>query len=163
MPFLRCDTGDLQMQLINVGVAAGNVGGFIEVRNKSSHDCDLYGYAGIQLLDAHGRALPTTAIWSTSSYIHGVVQEAVVGLPARTVGITPDRQVPGHAYVPISWSDVQLPCSVAAQLRVTPPDAFKSLVISVTPAGSSPGTFDFCSGGTVIVNPTSVAAVAPPT
>src|SRR5487761_1400859 len=122
VPFVRCDTPDLEMQLVNVGVAMGNVGGFIEVRNKSSHNCDLYGYAGIQLLDAQGRPLPTTALWSTDSYIHGHVNEIVVGLPAGTAGLTSDRQVPGHGYIPLSWSDVQKPCSVASKLRVIPPD-----------------------------------------
>jgi len=72
IPFLRCDTADLEMQLIHVGVGLGNVGGLIEARNKSSRDCDLYGYAGVQLLDSIGRPLPTKVIWSTSSYIFGV-------------------------------------------------------------------------------------------
>lgn len=147
------------MQLVNVGVAMGNVGGFIEVRNKSSHNCDLYGYAGIQLLDAQGRPLPTTALWSTDSYIHGHVNEIVVGLPAGTAGLTSDRQVPGHGYIPLSWSDVQKPCSVASKLRVIPPDAFQAIVISVSqPVGSS-GWFDFCANGTVIVSPATVATV----
>src|ERR1700726_2840626 len=45
-PFVRCDTADLEMRLINRGAAAGNVAATIEVRNKSHHNCDLYGYAG---------------------------------------------------------------------------------------------------------------------
>jgi hypothetical protein len=162
MPFLRCDTGDLEMQLISVNPALGNVIGILEVRNRSSHNCDLYGYAGLQLLDAHGRPLPTEVFRSTNTYFGHAPAEAIVGLPARTVEITPDHPVPGHAYIPIIWNDVQEPCSDAAQLKVTPPDAFTSLVISVTPAGSTPGFLIVCSGGTVIVNPTR-AAVAPPT
>jgi hypothetical protein len=155
-PFHRCDTADLEMQLIHVGVGLGNVGGLVEARNKSSRDCDLYGYAGVQLLDSVGRPLPTHVIWSTSSYIFGVGNvEAVVGLPAGTVPINPDRPVPGHAYIPISWNEVQEPCSDAAKLKVTPPDAFISIVIG--PAGGGSGVMYFCSGGTVIVNPTRVA------
>ncbi len=158
IPFLRCDTADLEMQLIHVGVGLGNVGGLIEARNKSSRDCDLYGYAGVQLLDSIGRPLPTKVIWSTSSYIFGVDQvEVVVGLPAGTVPINPVRPVPGHAYLPISWNAVQEPCSEAAKLKVTPPDAYNSLVISASPAGGAPGVMYFCSGGTVIINPTRVA------
>ena len=157
LPFVPCDTADLEMQLINVGVATGNVGGFIEVRNRSSHNCDLYGYAGIQLLDAQGRSLPTTAIWSTDSYIHGVVNEVVVGLPTGTPRMTSDRQVPGHAYIPISWTDMPPPCSVASQLKVTPPDASTAIVINVSQTGNSDGAFEFCYDGRVIVNPTTVA------
>jgi hypothetical protein len=155
--FLRCDTADLEMQLIHVGFGLGNVGGLIEARNKSSRDCDLYGYAGVQLLDSVGRPLPTTVIWSTSSYIFGGDQvEVVVGLPAGTGPIDPDRPVAGHAYIPISWNEVQEPCSEAAKLRVTPPDAYSSQIISAQ-LGGTPGVMYFCSGGTVIVNPTRVA------
>lgn len=144
------------MRLIFIGAAAGNVGALIEVRNKSSRNCDLYGYAGLQLLDARGRPLPTGIVWSDSSYIFGAnLVTAVVGLPAGTVPITSDRPVPGHAYIPISWGDVQAPCSSAAQLRVTPPDAFTSLVISAVPPGGGAGLTIFCSG--VIVNPTRAA------
>jgi hypothetical protein len=145
------------MQLIHVGVGLGNVGGLIEARNKSRRDCDLYGYAGVQLLDSIGRPLPTHVIWTTSSYIFGADQlEVVVGLPAGTAPISPDRPVPGHAYIPISWNEVQEPCSEAAKLRVTPPDAYNSQVISAQ-LGGAPGAMYFCSGGTVIVNPTRVA------
>lgn len=156
VPFVRCDTKDLEMRLIVIGAAAGNVGGLIEVRNKSSRNCDLYGYAGLQLLDARGRPLPTGITWSDSSYIFGGnLGVAVIGLPAGTVPITPERPVPGHAYIPISWSDVLEPCSSAAQLRVTPPDAFTSLVISAVPPGGGSGLTIFCSG--VTVNPTRAA------
>src|SRR2546423_14306357 len=52
MPFLRCDTRDLEMQVAVDGAAAGSVRATIELRNKSNHDCDLYGYAGLQLLNS---------------------------------------------------------------------------------------------------------------
>jgi uncharacterized protein DUF4232 len=61
LPFVRCDVPALEMQLIKVGVATGNVGGVVEVRNKSAKDCDLYGYAGVEWLDAAGGSLPTKA------------------------------------------------------------------------------------------------------
>jgi hypothetical protein len=146
------------MRLVFVGAGLGNVGGLIEVRNKSSRNCDLYGYAGLQLLDAHGRPVATSATWSTSSYIFGSNQpEKVIGLPAGTAQITGDRPVPGHAYIPISWGDVQEPCTTAAQFRVTPPDAFSPLVISATPVVGVASLMRFCSRGLVIVNPTRAA------
>jgi hypothetical protein len=164
MPFLRCDTTDLEMRLVTLGAAAGNISGTIEVRNKSQHDCDLYGYAGLQLLDAHGRPLPTHVIWSTTSFfLQSPAVRAVVGLPAGTAPISrkafdpmhPVPEVPGHAYIPLSFNDVVDPCSIAAQLRVTPPDAYVPVVISAAlPDGFA---MDVCSGGTVYVNPTRVA------
>jgi hypothetical protein len=167
MPFVRCDTADLEMRLISVGAAAGNISAIIEVRNKSRHNCDLYGYAGLQLLDARGRPLPTHAIWSTTSFfLQSPALPAVVGLPAGTAPISraavdpqhPRAQVPGHAYVPLSWEDVVSPCSKAAQLKVTPPDAFTSLTIS---AADLLGPLMYvCPNGTIWVNPTRAAVGA---
>jgi len=155
------------MRLISLGAAAGNISATIEVRNKSQHDCDLYGYAGLQLLDAHGRPLPTHVIWSrTSFFLSSPAVEAVVGLPAGTAPLGraaydpmhPTPQVPGHAYIPLSFNDVVDPCSSAAQLRVTPPDAYLPLVVSAVLRSGFPTVMDVCSGGTVVVNPTRVAA-----
>ncbi len=159
MPFLRCDTADLEIQLIKEGAAAGNIGGLIEVRNKSKRDCDLYGFAGMQLLDSQGNPLPTKVVWSTTSFfLAAPAVEEVVGLPAGTVAISPDRPIPGHAYIPVSWDDVLEPCSDAAQLKVTPPDSTTSLVITaVPPPAGSPSLMYVCSDGTLIVNPTRAA------
>jgi hypothetical protein len=157
-PFLRCDTADLEMQLIKEAAAAGNIGGTIEIRNKSNRNCDLYGYAGMQLLDAAGRPLATKVVWSTNSFfLPTPATEDAVGLPAGTVPITPERPIPGHAYIPVSWNDVLEPCSDAAQLKVTPPDATTSVVISAVPPAGSPSLMYVCSGGTLVVNPTRVA------
>ena len=158
LPFVRCDTADVEMLVITEAAAAGNVGATIEVRNKSKRACDLYGYAGMKLLDAAGRPLPTKVIWSTSSFfLASPASEQVVGLPAGTPPITPDRPVPGHAYIPISWDDVLEPCSQATLFRVTPPDAYTSLVIGAAPPGRTTGTLEVCSGGTLYVNPTRAA------
>jgi hypothetical protein len=154
------------MQLISEQAAAGNISATIEVRNKSNHDCDLYGYAGLELLDDDGESLPTHVIWSTTSFfLQYPAVEAVVGLPAGTAPISraafdpqhPTPQVPGHAYIPLSWNDVVEPCSNATQLQVIPPDASSSLVMSAI----SPGVFlltEVCLSGTIYVNPTRVAA-----
>jgi hypothetical protein len=150
------------MRLATVGAAAGTIVGIVEVRNKSTHDCDLYGYAGLQLLDSHEHPLPTKVIWSATSFFStSTAVKAVVGLPAGTPPISPDRPVSGHAYIPITWNDVQEPCSDAARLKVTPPDAFTSLVISATTTLFGSGGILVCSGGTLTVNPTR-AAMAPP-
>jgi Protein of unknown function (DUF4232) len=163
-PFVRCDTPDLEMRLITQGAAAGNIAATIEVRNKSHHNCDLYGYAGLRLLDARGRSLPTNVIWSTTSFFQASpAVEAVVGLPAGTAPISravfdpqhPAPQIAGHAYIPLSWEDVVGPCSKAAQLKVTPPDAFTSLTISA--AGGLGALMYVCPDGLIYVNPIRVA------
>jgi len=150
MPFVRCDTGDLEMQLTVDGVAAGSVRATIEVRNKSNRDCDLYGYAGLQLLSSFRAPLPTKVTWSTSAFfLSSPAVAEVVGLPSRTPPLTSDRPVAGHAYIPLGFSEVQGQCSEAAWLKVTPPDASTSLVI--------PGSLVVCSGGALVVNPVRAA------
>src|ERR1700737_2417616 len=152
MPFVRCDTGDLEMRLISESAAAGNISATIEIRNKSTRDCDLHGYAGMQLLDAAGRPLPTKVIWSTDSFfLSSPAATEVVGLPARTEPITSDRPIPGHAYIPISFNDILEPCSEATLLSVTPPDATTSLVISAAPPGGMPPLLPVCSGEPLVV------------
>lgn len=159
MPFVRCDTGDLEMQLIGEGAAAGSVKASIEVRNKSNRDCDLYGYSGIQLLNAFRQPLPTNVIWSKEAFFLTTPAVAeVVGLPSGTPPMTPNRPIPGHAYIPISFNDVLEPCSEASLLKVTPPDASTSLVISTGPP-SMPGYMTVCSGGALVVNPIRAAQV----
>ena len=159
LPFVRCDTSVLEMAVIEEGAAAGNVSATIEVRNKSNRDCDLYGYAGLQLLDAAGHALPTHVVWTTNSFfLNTPATESMVGLPAGTPPITPDHPIAGHAYIPLSWDDVQMPCSEVAQLQVTPPDASTSLVIVAAPPTGQPAAMDVCSGGTIDVNPTRAAS-----
>jgi len=147
------------MQLIKTGAATGNVSGLIEVRNKSDRDCDLYGYAGVEFLDARGRPLPTHVTWSRSSFFtNGDAPLDVVGLPAGTPPINRDHPVPGHAYIPLAWNDVMEPCVTPIQLRITPPDATDSLVISASPPGIAPGQLEICSDGAVTVNPTRAAS-----
>jgi hypothetical protein len=159
MPFVRCDTPALEMQLIKVGAATGNVGGIIEVRNKSSKDCDLYGYAGLQFLDARGLPLSTHVTWSRLSFFtNGQAPLEIVGLPAGTPRINRDQPVPGHAYIPLAWNDVMDPCVTPAQLQITPPDARDSLVIPAAPPGITPGQLAICSNGSVTVNPARAAS-----
>lgn len=161
VPFLRCGTKDLEMELISVNGALSNVIGIVEVRNKSSRDCDLYGYANLQLLDAHGRAIKTQVSWSTNTYFGRAARPAIVGLPAGTAAITPDHPVAGHAYIPIIWGDSAAQCVKSAQFKVTPPGAATSLVIAAFPPGGGSGEVLICSGGSVTINPTR-AAMAPP-
>jgi len=150
--------GQLEAQLIRVGAAAGNLEGIVELRNRSGAECDLIGYAGIQLLDTEGRPLPTKVRWATSSFFPPDTPVSAVALPSDTGPITASQPVPGHAYIAISWDDVQPPCEMAGQLKLTPPDSNESLTIGVTWPGVSPGQLTVCSGGNVVVKPVRPAA-----
>lgn len=152
-PFRRCEVSQLEAQLISIGAAAGNVQGIIELRNRSAAECDLYGYAGIQLLDSGGQPLPTRVRWTTSSFFPPETPLSVVALPPSTSPITSSRPVAGHAYVALSWDDVLAPCEHPSQLMITPPDSYESVTISATPPGGTAGQLTVCSGGSLSVKP----------
>lgn len=151
--FRRCEVAQLEGQLIRIGAAAGNIEGIVELRNSSGTDCGLYGYAGIQLLDSEGGPLPTTVRWMTRSFFPPDTPLSAVALPPDTGPITASHPVPGHAYIAISWNDVQPPCEMASQLKLTPPDSYESITIAVTMPGVSPGQLTVCSGGSLVVKP----------
>jgi len=153
VPFVRCLATDLSMGYFVLGAAAGSVRGMIEVRNDSSRECDLYGYAGLQFLDANRHPLPTHVTWTaTNFWSDGPAAENVVGLTAGTPAIA-GTQVAGHAYFPMWWSDVQPPCTSPAIIQVTPPDSDRSVFIASS--GLPP---DFCGNGSVWINPTQPAS-----
>jgi hypothetical protein len=149
------------MQLIVKGVGLGNVSAVIEVRNKSKRDCDMYGYAGFQLLGSFRQPMPTKVIRSTLSYFSPKPAVAeVVALPSGRPPLTSKREVPGHAYIPIAFNHVQDPCVNAAFLQVMPPDDTRSLVISVVAPGERSASLYVCSAGSLIVSPTRAAVPA---
>jgi len=156
--FNQCEVDQLEAQVIRVGAAAGHIEGIVELRNRSGAECDLIGYAGIQLLDAEGRPLPTKVQWTTRSFFPPDTPVSAVALPSGTGPITPGQPVPGHAHIAISWDDVQPPCEMAAQLKLTPPDSHQSITIPVTPPGLSSGHLTVCSGGSLLVKPVRPAA-----
>ena len=154
LPFVRCDTPSLEMRLITMAAAAGNIGGVVEVRNKSTRNCDLYGYAGLALLDSSGKPIPSARVtWSTNTFFYpDPINPTIVGLPAGTPPLTPSKPIPGHAYIDLSWNDVLDPCVSPSELQLTPPDATTSIFISSIPSGYSNPIY-VCSGGSIIVNP----------
>lgn len=154
VPFVRCDTKDLEMQLISLNGALSNELAIVELRNKSSHDCDLFGYADLQLLDARNRPLPTHVNWSRESYFGTAPAPAIVGLPAGTAEISPDRPIPGHAYIPIIWGESAEQCVKVAQFGITPPSATTSIVVSVSATSPASEYVLICLGGSVTINPT---------
>ncbi len=152
-PFRRCEVSQLEAQLISIGAAAGNVQAIIELRNRSAAECDLYGYAGIQLLDSGGQPLPTRVRWTTSSFFPPETPLSVVALPPDTSPITSSRPTAGHAYIAMSWDDVVAPCEFPSQLMLTPADSYQSITISATPPGGTAGQLTVCSGGSLSVKP----------
>ncbi len=116
----RCRTSDLSAELAWVEGAAGSRYSAIVLTNRSRRSCTIYGYGGLQLLDARGRAVPTR-------------QERDRTTRPALVVLRPGRSV--HA--DLHWSAVAQPgdsqtgtCQPEpAYLLVTPPDETRSLRI----------------------------------
>lgn len=119
----RCDAGMLAIHQAGGGVAVGNVGVVVGLRNTSATPCFLFGYPGALLLDANRAPLPTKLTWSTQGYLIGTVSETRVVLKPN-----------GDAYFVLEFTDMPRPgetCPAASFLETTPPDAFVSQVIPV--------------------------------
>ena len=58
----RCHTADLAVEVGQSDSGTGRTGLNLALVNRSTHPCQIYGYGGIQLLDAAGAAVPTRQV-----------------------------------------------------------------------------------------------------
>jgi hypothetical protein len=102
----RCHTADLALEVGQDDSGMGHTGLNLALVNRSAHRCRIYGYGGVQLLDATGAAVHT-------------LQERSGPRPELVTLRPGDR-----AYSALTWifSPEAPPCSNAAFLRVIPPD-----------------------------------------
>jgi Protein of unknown function (DUF4232) len=118
----RCQPDQLSATLVPLGVATGNVGAQIVLRNISAIPCHLEGFPGLQMLSASGAPLPTTAHWG-GSFLFPALRPHLVGLrPSQTASSD-------LAYTdnPAGNLPYQQACPAAAALVIIPPDDFTSL------------------------------------
>ena len=107
----RCHTADLALEVGQDDSATLHTGLNLALVNRSTHRCRIYGYGGVQLLDAAGAAQHT-------------LQERSGPRPELVTLRPGDR-----AYSALYWissPDAQ-PCSTAAFLQVIPPDETKPI------------------------------------
>jgi hypothetical protein len=102
----RCHTADLAVEVGEADSGMGHTGLNLALVNRSTHRCRIYGYGGIQLLDATGAALPTH-------------QDRSRPAPTLTTLRPGDR-----AYSVLTWlsTNEAMPCYAASSLLVIPPD-----------------------------------------
>jgi len=109
----RCHTADLRVYLSSGSGAAGSIERDVAFRNRTSHSCFVYGYAGFGLEDSHHRAKPSRVTWGSTFARHDPGRHRVVLTPGRA------------AFANLAWSDVPRGgerCGPSAWLEVTPPD-----------------------------------------
>jgi hypothetical protein len=130
---------------LTTSAAAGHVAVTYGLSNASAVACTLFGYPGVQMLDASGRPIPTQ-VSHGGSYTFPVETPMVVTLP-------PGGQASfflGYADVP---SGTETSCPQSARLALTPPGSTGTVQLADQIAP--------CGGGAVAVSPVH-AGTAPP-
>jgi len=115
----RCHTSQLAATDDGANGAAGTVFGQLVLRNASGQSCTLFGYPGLQRLDASRHELPTEVTRDPSP------------APAL-VTLAPQQQASvGYAYCDVCSAQTQLagPCPPAAFVELTPPDEKDFVVV----------------------------------
>jgi hypothetical protein len=124
--------------------AAGTIAGTVSMTNTSSTTCTLYGYPGMQLLDAQGGDIPTTVV---RGGVNG--GPAAASSPPSLVTLAPGQA----AAFAMQYEDVpvgnETSCPTSARAEITPPNDTTPAVVALA---ISP-----CDNGTVHVSPVFAA------
>ncbi len=131
----RCHTSDLTGHVEGHGAGMGQRYAALGLTNKSARSCTIYGYPGLQLVDAYGRNRQTRAHWDWSTG------------PTRLV-VKPGQTV----WALLHWTVVQADEDEAANdcapdpavLRVIPPDETTQLSMAF-------GAGQLCQHGDITV------------
>jgi hypothetical protein len=117
----RCHTADLTAGLHNLDSAAGSRYAAVVLTNRTSSTCRVYGYGGVQLLDAARHPLPTHQIRDRSTPPRPVLLRAGGSVSARL----------HWSAVPDSTESQTGPCQpTPAYLLVTPPDETQPITVA---------------------------------
>lgn len=111
----RCHTADLSVYLGRGGGAAGSIETEVAFRNRSSHRCFVYGYAGFGLENGRHQVKPSRVTWGSTFAQRDPGRHRVVLAPGRA------------AFANLAWGDVPVGAErscggASAWLEVTPPD-----------------------------------------
>ena len=144
----RCHTSQLIVHFADSQGAMGHIFQRFLVANASTATCWLYGYVGMQMLDAAGRPLPTRVV-------RGGGAIAAQGAPTRF-----DLPPAQAATFVVAWGDVtvnnETTCPAAARLEITPPDELDHLTIPVSGFSLAP-----CNTGELDVTPVRPPGAGP--
>ncbi len=130
----RCHTSELSASYTVVpgSAGAGNISYNLRLTNTSTHQCTIYGFAGMLLLDANHKPLPTHVDW-VSLVPKRLVRLDPGGSAAATVRFSPD--VPGVGDNGPAPPGKQWQCETTSYYtEVTAPDETTQLVTAVSPA-----------------------------
>jgi hypothetical protein len=119
----RCHTAGLALELVDTDPGAGNVVATFRFTNLTGVLCTLYGFVGVQMLDAQNNALPTTVIRG-GGWMSQEPGPALIRVPAG-----------GGARFRMHWEQVPVgdepACPVSARMAVIPPDEYTPVFVDV--------------------------------
>jgi hypothetical protein len=114
----------------------------VALKNTSASNCTLAGYPGLGMTGSNGASLTTTVVRKGSYNFTAMAPTTVIISSVQSV------------YFNMGYSDVPTgsatSCPAAANLVITPPNAYTSVTI---PAQLAP-----CGNGTIVVSPVFTAA-----
>jgi hypothetical protein len=127
----RCHSAVLGVSLGGAGVAVGHVGEVVSFRNHSAARCTLYGYPGLQMLNAARRKLATEVL-------RGIAY-TVPAVPRRVVTLAPGAE----ASFDVGYEDATGygfdHCPTSSSVEITPPGAYDPITVTwrIQPFGGS--------------------------
>ena len=124
----RCRLSQLTLAQPQSTGAAGSVRMRFVFTNVSATTCKLFGYAGMQLLNARGTALPTYVVRGASNVVPAEPEADVVMTHSQHASF-----YAGYSNVPTGGQA----CKVSTSVEVTPPNDTKhfTLRLAIAPCG----------------------------
>jgi hypothetical protein len=118
----RCHTGRLYIAEVphDGQGATGHLDQVFSITSLAQHSCYLYGYPGVQLVDASGHDIATHVTWTGGFFFANRHKEYVVLKSGQT------------AYFALGWTHFPTPgqrCPNVKYLLVTPPDATSTIAV----------------------------------
>jgi hypothetical protein len=124
----RCHTGEFTAAFGPVDAGASNRNATVVLTNRGGRTCTVFGYGGLQPLDAAGKPIATLTLTRVSPPAPALVRVA----PG------------GKVYKDLHWTVIPSPgekCSSPASAQVTPPDETDHITLR-WPYGTVCGTID---------------------
>ena len=137
-----CSTTNLAASIYGSSGAAGTIETTVALKNTAASNCTLSGYPGLGMTGSNGASLTTTVVRKGNYSFTAMAPTAVIISSGQSV------------YFNMGYSDVPTgsatSCPAAANLVITPPNAYTSMTI---PAQLAP-----CDNGTIVVSPVFTTA-----
>ena len=117
----RCYIGDLAAGFHGYQMEMGSRGFILTLTNISNHSCTLYGFPGLELLNAKLQPLPTKTLWGMTNFDRNQVKSLITLSPGET------------ASADISFGVYGTPANsvLATYLEVTPPNCYSHFILKI--------------------------------